>query len=174
VAGLTSSLYRYFRQRRSHRGAHGRGWPPRSAAVSRDLAAGKVAEEQLDDRPCEFPRIDDRLAGLDTRYGYAVTGPHQAVQSGTGTVLRYDLHAGGVSQHDFGPGRIPGEAAFAPADGRRGGAGWLMCYVYDAATGTSDLVILDAADLAAKPAATIHLPRHVPYGFHGNWLPDPA
>jgi carotenoid cleavage dioxygenase-like enzyme len=139
-----------------------------------DLAAGKVAEEQLDDRPCEFPRIDDRLAGLDTRYGYAVTGPHQAVQSGTGTVLRYDLHAGGVSQHDFGPGRIPGEAAFAPADGRRGGAGWLMCYVYDAATGTSDLVILDAADLAAKPAATIHLPRRVPYGFHGNWLPDPA
>jgi carotenoid cleavage dioxygenase-like enzyme len=27
-------------------------------------------------------------------------------------------------------------------------------------------------DLAALPAARIHLPRRVPAGFHGNWLPD--
>jgi carotenoid cleavage dioxygenase len=139
-----------------------------------DLAREKVTDEQLDDRPCEFPRIDDRMAGLDARYGYAVTGPHQAAQSGTGTLLRYDLHTGDVSQHDFGPGRIPGEAAFAPADDAPGGAGWLMSYVHDAATDTSDLVILDATDPAARPAATIRLPRRVPYGFHGNWLPDPA
>lgn len=111
-----------------------------------DLAAGKVTEEQLDDRPCEFPRIDERLAGLDARYGYAVTAPHQAARPGTGTLLRYDLHAASISQHD----------------------------VYDAAADTSDLVILDADDLAARPAATIRLPRRVPYGFHGNWLPDPA
>jgi carotenoid cleavage dioxygenase-like enzyme len=28
-----------------------------------DLTGGRVTEEQLDDRACEFPRIDDRLAG---------------------------------------------------------------------------------------------------------------
>jgi carotenoid cleavage dioxygenase-like enzyme len=35
-----------------------------------------------------------------------------------------------------------------------------------------DLVILDADNLAAPPAARVHLPRRVPAGFHGNWLPD--
>jgi carotenoid cleavage dioxygenase len=45
-----------------------------------------------------------------------------------------------------------------------------MTYVYDAATDRSDLVILDADDMAAPPVATVHLPARVPYGFHGNWL----
>jgi carotenoid cleavage dioxygenase len=50
-----------------------------------------------------------------------------------------------------------------------------MTYVYDAPTDTSDLVVLDADDLGGAPVATIHLPRRVPYGFHGNWLPhEPA
>jgi carotenoid cleavage dioxygenase len=47
-----------------------------------------------------------------------------------------------------------------------------MTFVYDAATNGSDLVILDADNLAAPPTATIRLPRRVPTGFHGNWLPD--
>ena len=128
-----------------------------------DLAAGTVAEEQVDDRPAEFPRIDDRLAGLAAGHGHA---------TGTGAIHRYDLRTGAVSSHLFGPGRRPGEAAFAPADGRPGGAGWLMAYVHDAASDRSDLVVLDADHLDAPPVATVHLPRRVPQGFHGNWLPD--
>jgi len=61
---------------------------------------------------------------------------------------------------------------FAAADDQPSGPGWLMSFVYDATTNGSDLVILDADDLAAPPAARIHLPRRVPAGFHGNWLPD--
>ena len=68
--------------------------------------------------------------------------------------------------------RIPGEPAFIAADNRPGGPGWLVTFVYDATTDRSDLVILDAEDLTRPPVATIHLPRRVPYGFHGNWLPD--
>jgi carotenoid cleavage dioxygenase-like enzyme len=131
-----------------------------------DLATGTVSEEQLDDRQAEFPRIDDRLAGLPARHGHASTG------GPGGAVHRYDLLTGEVSSHVFGPGRVPGEASFVPADDRPGGPGWLMTYVYDAATDRSDLVVLDADRLTAPPVATIHLPRRVPAGFHGNWLPD--
>ena len=130
-----------------------------------DLAAGTVREEQQDERPGEFPRIDDRLAGLPTRYGHISTAQD-------GAIHRYDLDHGTVTSHQFRDDQTPGEAAFAAADDKAGGPGWLMTFVYDAATNGSDLVILDADDLAAAPTATIHLPRRVPVGFHGNWLPD--
>ncbi|MGV9667649.1 carotenoid oxygenase family protein [Nocardia niigatensis] len=132
-----------------------------------DLAGGAVREEQLDDRVAEFPRIDDRLAGLNARHGHASVS-----DGGAGALLRYDLHTGTSTAHTFAPGRLPAEASFAPADETPGGAGYLMTYVFDTAENRSDLVILDAADLSAAPVATIHLPRRVPYGFHGNWLPD--
>jgi len=40
-----------------------------------DPSTGKLAEQRLDDRLQEFPRIDDRLTGHPHRYGYcAVIG----------------------------------------------------------------------------------------------------
>jgi carotenoid cleavage dioxygenase-like enzyme len=131
-----------------------------------DLAAGTVTERQLDDRAVEFPRIDDRLAGLPARY---------AVSVGTNSLLRYDLTTGGAVEHTFGtadfPGR-PGEAVFVPATAGPAdeGNGWYLGYVYDRARNGSDLVILDAADFAGKPVARIKLPQRVPHGFHGNWI----
>jgi Retinal pigment epithelial membrane protein len=52
--------------------------------------------------------------------------------------------------------------------GRRG-RGSADAFVYNAATGGSDLGILDAATLGTVVA--IHLPHRVPFGFHGNWIP---
>ncbi|WP_406445301.1 carotenoid oxygenase family protein [Streptomyces sp. NBC_01613] len=129
-----------------------------------DPATGPVLAEQCDDRPGEFPRVDDRLTGLNSAYGHVTCGT---------SLVRYELATGAVSAHDFGPGRTPGEAVFAPADDVAGGPGWLMTYVYDAAGDRSDLVVLDAGDLTAAPVATVHLPARVPHGFHGNWLSDP-
>ncbi|MFI8961818.1 carotenoid oxygenase family protein [Streptomyces sp. NPDC053493] len=128
-----------------------------------DPASGTVREEQIDDRAGEFPRIDDRLTGLDSPYGHVACGS---------SLVRYDLATGASAAHDFGPGRTPGEAAFAPADDTPGGPGWLLTYVHDAAIDRSDLVVLDADDLGAPPVATVHLPARVPFGFHGNWLAD--
>ncbi|MFI0712595.1 carotenoid oxygenase family protein [Streptomyces inhibens] len=139
-----------------------------------DLASGTVTEEQLDDQFCEFPRVDDRLAGQPARFGHAMTGELPGTGPIPGALLRYDLQTGAVVRHDFGPGRTPGEPVFAPADDRPGGPGWLITYVYDATTDASDLVVLDAEDISADPVATVHLPQRVPYGFHGNWLPDPS
>ncbi|MBM4794654.1 carotenoid oxygenase family protein [Streptomyces sioyaensis] len=139
-----------------------------------DLATGTVAEEQLDDHFCEFPRVDDRLAGQPARFGHATTAELPGSGPIPGALLRYDLQTGAVVRHEFAPGRTPCEAVFAPADDRPGGPGWLITYVYDASTDTSDFVVLDTEDISADPVATVHLPQRVPYGFHGNWLPDPA
>ncbi len=50
--------------------------------------------------------------------------------------------------------------------------GYVLSYVYDRGRDTSDLYILDAADIAAAPVAIVHLPRRVPHGFHGSWIAD--
>jgi carotenoid cleavage dioxygenase-like enzyme len=132
-----------------------------------NLQTGAVEERQLDDRDVEFPRIDDRLAGLRARYAVAV---------GDGKVVQYDLDTGVAREHRFGAGDNhgePGEAVFAPsttsADER---AGWYLAYVYDPVRDGSDLVILDASDVAAEPVARVRLPQRVPHGFHGNWITD--
>ena len=130
-----------------------------------NLDNGTVTERQLDDRAVEFPRIDDRLAGLPARY---------AVSVADAALVRYDLGTGAAVEHRFdgsGTGG-PGEAVFVPSpDGPADeGNGWYLAYVYDAARNSSDLVILDAADFGGEPVARIQLPRRVPYGFHGNWI----
>ena len=126
-----------------------------------DLSAGTVAERQLDDYGVEFPRIDDRLAGLNARYSIAV---------GDNTWVRYDLTTGESVRHELGSGG-PGEAVFAPGSGPADESnGWYLGYVYDPARNGSDLVILDASDFSGKPVARIKLPQRVPYGFHGNWI----
>jgi carotenoid cleavage dioxygenase len=136
-----------------------------------DLSTGSVIEEQCDDRPGEFPRIDDRLAGLDARFGH-ITAAADRDNGRPSAIVRYDLHSAATQAHPFAPGRTPGEAVFVPASDQPGGDGWLLTYVYDAAGNSSDLSILDTADLAGKPVATVQLPARVPYGFHGNWIPE--
>lgn len=133
-----------------------------------DLESGVVSERQLDDRAVEFPRIDDRLAGLPARY---------AVSVGDARLVRYDLQTGAATEHAFGtpdtPGG-PGEAVFVPSPSATAdeAAGWYLAYVHDPACNSSDLVILDAEDFTGEPVARIRLPRRVPYGFHGNWIPN--
>ncbi len=127
-----------------------------------DLAAGAVTESQLDDRGIEFPRIDDRLAGMPARYTVSVAGDR---------LVRYDLREGGAVEHRFGSGR-PGEAVFVPSAAGTADEsnGWYLAYTYDETRDGSDLVILDASDFAGRPVAKVSLPRRVPYGFHGNWI----
>ncbi|MEL7157178.1 MAG: carotenoid oxygenase family protein [Actinomycetota bacterium] len=134
-----------------------------------DLTTGAVTETQLDDRPIEFGRVaDDRVAN-DYRFGYAVATGDAADSS----VVKYDMASGGSTRHDFGRGRRPGEFVFAPRQGRAGeDDGYLLGYVYDEAVDRSELVVLDAADIAAAPVATVALPQRVPFGFHGSWIAD--
>jgi carotenoid cleavage dioxygenase len=131
-----------------------------------NLDTGVIEESQLDDRGVEFPRVDDRRAGATARYSVAV---------GSGALVRYDLQADTAAEHRFsahGSRGAPGEAVFAPAVGESDElAGWYLTYVYDPVTDGSDLVIIDASDFEGEPVARVRLPRRVPHGFHGNWIP---
>jgi len=152
------------------------GAPSRTASLHRwrvELGTWRVREEALDDRASEFPRIDERLTGRAHRYGYAVErGGDRGAET---SLLKYDLHRGVTTIHDFGTGRAPSEPVFVPASPTAAeDDGWLLTYVYDAARDSSDLVILRADDFTGKPVTTVALPQRVPFGFHGSWLPERA
>jgi carotenoid cleavage dioxygenase len=138
-----------------------------------DVVAGKVREERLDDRGQEFPRVNDTIAMSRHRYGYAVESVNTEDAFTTARILKHDLVDATTDAHDFGAGHMPGEFVFVPRAGATAeDDGWLMGYVYDAATDTSDLVVLDALDVAGAAVATVHLPQRVPFGFHGSWIED--
>jgi carotenoid cleavage dioxygenase-like enzyme len=141
-----------------------------------DLTAGTVREEQIDDRPGDFGRVDDRLVGLDARYGYlmAMAGEGVAEEPVYGSALwKYDLRSGQCWEHQLGAGVRGAEPVFAPASPDAGeDEGWVISFAHDTATDQSSLVIVDAQDFAGPPVATVHLPRRVPYGAHGSWVSD--
>ncbi|WP_433474141.1 carotenoid oxygenase family protein [Spirillospora sp. CA-142024] len=131
-----------------------------------DPATGRAAEEQLDDRGVEFPTHDDARTGLRNRYLYTVGGDRTT--AGT-AILKYDLHGDSSSAHVCEPGTHVGEAVFVPAPGARAeDEGWLLSIVTQGSA--SELRVLDASDLSHT--ASVHLPRRVPAGFHGSWIPD--
>jgi carotenoid cleavage dioxygenase len=138
-----------------------------------DLAGGRVREQALDDQGIEFPRVDPRREGLRNRWGYAACFGEGVDGPRTHGLVQYDLERGSSLRHDFGPGRSPGEAVFAPASATSGEAeGWAIALVYDEARDTSELAILDASAFDKPPVATVALPQRVPFGFHGSWIPD--
>jgi len=135
-----------------------------------NLETGTVQEEPLDNRSSDFPRINEQLIGRPMRYGYTAKIAPDPIPLFDG-VIKYDLSRGSSQTHEFGAGRYGGEAVFAP---RSGGTaeddGWLVTFVYDTASESSELVILNAQDVTAPPVARVLIPQRVPYGFHGTWV----
>jgi carotenoid cleavage dioxygenase len=135
-----------------------------------DLAGGTAKEEKLDDAPLEFPRLDERRAGLSYRHGYAGGRVAPAESGPFNAVVHYDLATGARRAHDLGPTSFTSEPVFVPrAPDAPEGEGFLLAVVYREEEGRSDLVVLDATDVERAPLATVRLPHRIPYGFHGNW-----
>jgi len=140
-----------------------------------NTSTGKVREEQIDDRSAEFPRVADSVVGLKHRFGYMMGMSEDAnpadPMSTSGSILKYDRQTGERTDIEFGRGRVGGEPVFVPsASAKSEDDGYLMTYVYDAASDTSQFVIMDAATMDNAPVASIDLPR-IPSGFHGSWIP---
>ncbi|MPY96222.1 MAG: carotenoid oxygenase [Acidimicrobiia bacterium] len=135
-------------------------------------ATGKVRSEVVDDTAQEFCRVNEARLGSAHRYGYTVAlGADLPYEDSR--VFKHDFAEGRREVHDFGAGHHPGEVIFVadPDRGEREDGGWLMGLVHHDETATTSLCILDAEDVAGDPVATVHVPRRIPYGFHGNWVP---
>ena len=144
-----------------------------------------ITQQQVNDHNVEFPSLDDRRVGRPDRYLYAVSAERN------GGLIKYDTRSGNSVSRLLPSAHQVGEAVFVPAadtptvhrvdgmdsmDSMSGAAaedaGWLINIVTPRDGSASSLLVWDATSLASGPIATVRLPRRVPAGFHGSWIPE--
>jgi carotenoid cleavage dioxygenase len=131
----------------------------------------RFTSEPLDDLAAEFPRLDERYAGLPNRHGfYACRRPGAPAPGMFDAVAHLDHATRRRSVYAVPAGDEVSEPVFVPraADAPEG-EGWLLLLAYRGTERRSDLLVLDAQDPAAGPVATVELSHRVPHGFHGGW-----
>jgi carotenoid cleavage dioxygenase len=140
----------------------------------------EIAMTPLSNLVGEFPRIDDRFAGLRNRHGWQLvqdqTRPVElpGMRSATGMMMnvlaRIDFEAGTEDSYWVGPTSSLQEPAFIPRPGStEEGDGYLVAIENRLAETASRLLLFDAMALSQGPIATIALPFRIRPGLHGNW-----
>jgi carotenoid cleavage dioxygenase-like enzyme len=127
----------------------------------------------------EMPLVDPRFAMQRTRHFFFGTfnpalgpmlewGPKGPPFTCIG---HFDEHTQELSFWYAGPDSAPEEPCFVPkSPDAAEGDGWLLTVVGRRAENRTDLVVLDALDLAAGPVAVIRMPCRLHEGFHGIWV----
>jgi len=150
--------------------------PPTLYRWTIDLESGTLSEEHLDDAPAEFGRIDPRRVGERHRHVYSlgslgVEGMSGAPE-GFNCLFHYDLDSGARKAHQLPHEDCFGEPVYIPRNAEaEEGEGFVMALVYRRSENRSDMLVLDAQNLDAKPLAIVRFPHRIPFGFHGDWCP---
>ena len=151
-------------------------WPARGMAtltrLTVDLSSGKVEKRTWDTGQAnEFPFINPARVAKRHRYAYFLSNPADRPRGLQQHLSKMDFEAGTVTRHDFGPDGYPGEPCFIAGPGGGEDDGVVVMLVFDARRKRTDVVGLDARDLAGKPLFVGRLKHHVPFMLHGMFTP---
>jgi beta,beta-carotene 9',10'-dioxygenase len=129
-----------------------------------DVGSGAVTNEQLAEG-LELPRIN---YGRNNERPYRYVWGVDAKSGWLDAIVKADVESGSTTEWAEA-GCSPGEPVFVAAPGAQGeDEGVLLSVVFDASSGRSFLLVLDAADLGELARAEV--PHHIPYGFHGQFV----
>lgn len=133
-----------------------------------NLATGETREQRLDDRVLEFGMFNQRFAGRPYRYAYStIAKPGWFLFTG---FVKHDLVAGTSETLELAEGRYASEAPFAPRIGAtEEDDGYLVSFVTDETTATSECILIDARRFSEGPVCRIALPHKLCSGTHSTW-----
>jgi carotenoid cleavage dioxygenase len=136
-----------------------------------NLRTGATREEFLDEDYFEFGMINARNAGRPYRYTYAMTAePGWFLFNG---MVRFDTLTAEKQTWRFGPGVFASESPVAPRPGAlTEDDGYVLSFVMDMNTDSSECHIFDASDISAGPVARVLLPERISSGTHTVWAPE--
>ncbi|MDV6377441.1 carotenoid oxygenase family protein [Sporosarcina sp. GW1-11] len=134
-----------------------------------NMKTGETKEEVLDDEITEFPVVANQTVGKPYRYSYNVL--FKAGDWHMMGIKKFDLFTGGQQRYEFGDNRFGSEPVIAlRKDAKSEDDGYLLTFVTDMNTLSSECIILDAKDLAAGPVAIVSLPARITNGTHACWI----
>jgi carotenoid cleavage dioxygenase len=135
-----------------------------------ELSTGTVRSEHVDDRACEFPKVDERFYGQPYTKGFLVAG---AELWSLDTLVCRDIPSGKEQSYRIqrdSPVSVF-EPTFAPRhEGAPEGDGYLILPVSRFMENLSEFLIFDTEDVGAGPVARIELPFQIGWTPHGHWM----
>ncbi|KAL0311969.1 UNVERIFIED_CONTAM: Carotenoid 9,10(9',10')-cleavage dioxygenase 1 [Sesamum radiatum] len=149
-----------------------------------NMLTGEVAEKNLTgaEYSMDFPIVNENYIGNKNKFGYT-----QVVDSDASSMSGMAKYGGlaklyfeeieleeliKVEYHKFPENTFCSGAAFvAKSGGVQEDDGWIITYVHNEDSDVSQVYIVDAKNFSHEPVAKITLPRRVPYGFHGAFMP---
>ena len=139
-----------------------------------DLNSGAFEEEIINPNLAEFPLMDPRFLTRKQKHGWYTTLVDDVQKYGLwNTICHYDFEKGVEESYYAGKLHYVGESLFTPKhEDSPEGVGYIMAIRYNLMENKSDVLILDAQNLAAGPIATIKVPRRIEYDFHGSIIRD--
>ena len=126
----------------------------------------------------DFPEINPQFIGKECRYGYSLKLSETAAVGDIplfDAVLKHDLKRSTCEVLPLDEGRVAGDITFVPDASRKDqeDGGWLLFMSHSLGGDQAWLEIIDTADFASGPVASLELP-YIPIGFHSIWVPSDA
>ncbi len=134
-----------------------------------NLVTGETTEERLCDRIVEFGMINPDYLMKKSRYIWSTTTrPGWFLFNG---YVRHDTETGEEQIYQLPEGVYASESPMVPR--KRAVSeddGYLVTFLIDENTGTSELAILDASDITKGPICRARLPHKISSGVHTTWV----
>ncbi|KAI4316115.1 hypothetical protein L6164_024127 [Bauhinia variegata] len=159
-----------------------------------NMQTGQVKEKDLSGAKLpymDFPMINANFTGLKNRYGYTQVVDHIASLAAgmpkyrglaklyfeepysqfseskdqIGEAIEVEYHMFEKNVFCSGATFVPKETSLEEDDG------WIITFVHNEETGGSQVHIIDTKNFSGETVAKITMPRRIPYGFHGAFMP---
>ncbi len=138
---------------------------PELVKYSVRLASGDSQVEQLG-LAMEFPGFDGARP-FSRQNLIGVSGHASSPSQLASAIVRVDPATGSVDRYNYGDGVIVEEPLLVPGQAES----YIVHSFLDYAHKRSGLAVLQVSNLAAGPIALAHMPRTLPLGFHGCFMP---
>ncbi len=133
-----------------------------------DLSRETVQTERISERTCEFAMVNPDRQGQSARYAWMAVAEREIGNDPLQAIQKLDLNTGAAKIWSAAPRGFVSEPLMVPRPGAQSeDDGWVLDLVWNGARDASDLVILNARDLAQ--IAVLELPLAIPHGLHGSW-----
>ncbi|MEP5937365.1 MAG: carotenoid oxygenase family protein [Erythrobacter sp.] len=146
-----------------------------------NLTTGECTEERLSDRIVEFGMINPNFAMKPSRYVWSTTTkPGWFLFNG---YARQDTETGEEQVYQLPDGVFASESPIIPRKGSKSSNSeavgqkslaeddaYLVTFLIDENTGSSELAILDASDVTKGPICRAKLPHKISSGVHATWV----